>query len=90
VLETVITQTAERMPVVAGRTADGTCACIAYSRQARHLGAAALLASPPAWPGLNSEAVPGHYKALADADDIPLAVQADGVATEKGFEWISV
>lgn len=75
VLEAVVKQAAGRVPVVAGTSADGTRTCIAYSRQARSLGAAAVMVSPPRMPKLNSNAVVGHYKALADAVDVPIVVQ---------------
>src|SRR4051812_4493615 len=75
VLEVVVKQAAGRVPIVAGTSADGTRTCIAYSRQARALGAAAVMVSPPRMPKLNSNAVVAHYKALADAVDVPIVVQ---------------
>src|SRR5262245_2249999 len=75
VLQTVVDQVAGRVPVVAGTSADGTRTCISYSRQAKALGAAAVMVSPPRMPKLNSAAVVNHYKALADAVDLPIVVQ---------------
>jgi len=75
VLEVVVGQTAGRVPIVAGTSADGTRTCVAYSRQAKALGAAAVMVSPPRMPKLNSEAVVRHYKALAEALDAPIVVQ---------------
>ncbi len=75
VLETVVRQTDGRVPIVAGTSADGTRTCIAYTRQAKSLGAAAVMVSPPRMPKLNSNAVVAHYKALADAVDLPIVVQ---------------
>jgi len=75
VLELVVKQAAGRVPIVAGTSADGTRTCIAYSRQAKSLGAAAVMVSPPRMPKLNSNAVVAHYKALADAVDLPIVVQ---------------
>jgi 4-hydroxy-tetrahydrodipicolinate synthase len=75
VLEVVVTQAAGRVPVIAGTSAEGTRTCIAYSRQAKDLGAAAVMVSPPRMPKLNSNAVVAHYKALADAVDLPIIVQ---------------
>jgi len=75
VLELVVKQAGGRVPVVAGTSADGTRTCIAYSRQAKALGAAAVMVSPPRMPKLNSNAVVAHYKALADAVDLPIVVQ---------------
>src|SRR3954471_7083754 len=75
VLELVVTPAAGRVPIVAGTSADGTRTCIAYSRQAQALGAAAVMVSPPRMPKLNSAAVVGHYTALAAAVDVPIVVQ---------------
>ena len=71
----VIRQAGGRVPIVAGTSADGTRTCIAYSRQAKSLGAAAVMVSPPRMPKLNSNAVVAHYKALAEAVNLPIVVQ---------------
>jgi 4-hydroxy-tetrahydrodipicolinate synthase len=75
VLEVVVAQANGRLPIVAGTSADGTRTCISYSRQAKALGAAAVMVSPPRMPKLNSAAVVNHYKALAEAVDLPIVVQ---------------
>ena len=75
VLAVVVKQAAGRVPVIAGTSADGTRTCIAYTRQARELGASAVMVSPPRMPKLNSNAVVAHYKTLADAVDLPIIVQ---------------
>jgi 4-hydroxy-tetrahydrodipicolinate synthase len=75
VLEIVVSQAAGRVPVVAGTTAEGTRTCVAYSRQAKAIGAAAVMVSPPRMAKLNSEAVVRHYKTLGDAVDVPIVVQ---------------
>ena len=75
VLEIVVKQAAGRVPIIAGTSAEGTRTCIAYTRQAKALGAAAVMVSPPRMPKLNSAAVVNHYKALADAVDLPIIVQ---------------
>jgi 4-hydroxy-tetrahydrodipicolinate synthase len=75
VLEVVVKHAGGRVPVVAGTTAEGTRNCISYSRQAKEIGASAVMVSPPRMAKLNSEAVVRHYKALADAVDIPIVVQ---------------
>jgi 4-hydroxy-tetrahydrodipicolinate synthase len=75
VLEVVVSQANGRVPVVAGTSAEGTRVCVSYSRQAKAAGAAAVMVSPPRMPKLNSDAVVRHYKALADAVDIPIVVQ---------------
>jgi 4-hydroxy-tetrahydrodipicolinate synthase len=75
VLEVVVKQAAGRVPIIAGTSAEGTRTCITYTRQAKDLGAAAVMVSPPRMPKLNSNAVVAHYKALADAVDLPIIVQ---------------
>ena len=75
VLEIVVKQAAGRVPIIAGTSAEGTRTCIAYTRQAKALGASAVMVSPPRMPKLNSAAVMNHYKALAEAVDLPIIVQ---------------
>ena len=57
VLDVVVRQAAGRVPIIAGTSAEGTRTCIAYTRQAKDLGAAAVMVSPPRMPKLNSESV---------------------------------
>jgi 4-hydroxy-tetrahydrodipicolinate synthase len=89
VLEVVVEQVKGRIGVVAGTTADGTRTCIDYSRQAKDVGATAVMVSPPRMPKLNSDAVVRHYTALADAVDIEIVVQdyppISGYAMEPGL-----
>ncbi len=75
VLETVVKHVAGRVPVVAGTTADGVHLCIEYTRQAKAIGAGAVMISPPRMAKLNSESVVRHYSAVAEAIDIELVVQ---------------
>ena len=75
VLEVVVKHAAGRIGVVAGTTAEGTRTCIKYSKEAKEIGATAVMVSPPRMPKLNSEAVVRHYAALADAVDIEIVVQ---------------
>jgi 4-hydroxy-tetrahydrodipicolinate synthase len=75
VLDTVMTHVAGRVPVVVGTTAEGLHTCLAFSRQAKAAGAAAIMISPPRAPKLNSASVRAHYAAVADAVDVPLIIQ---------------
>ena len=75
VLDVVVKQAAGRVPVIAGTSAEGTRTCISFTRQAKDLGASAVMVSPPRMPKLNSNAVVAHYQALADAVDLPIIVQ---------------
>jgi 4-hydroxy-tetrahydrodipicolinate synthase len=75
IVDTVVRQVAGRVKVIVGASADGVRACIDFSREARSLGASAVMVSPPRMPKLNSESVVNHYKALAEAVDLPIVVQ---------------
>ena len=75
VVDTVVRQVAGRVRVIVGTSADGVRACIDFSREARSLGGSAVMVSPPRMPKLNSESVVNHYKALAEAVDLPIVVQ---------------
>jgi 4-hydroxy-tetrahydrodipicolinate synthase len=89
VVETVVSQVAGRARVIVGASADGVRTCVEYSREAKALGASAVMVSPPRMPKLNSESVVNHYKALADAVDLPIVVQdyppISGFAMESGL-----
>jgi len=74
-LETVMAHVNKRVPVVIGATTEGLHTCIELSKKARTLGAAAVMISPPRLPKLNSDAVVRHFRAVAEAVDIPVIVQ---------------
>ena len=75
VLDTVVTHTSGRVPVVAGTTTEGLRTCIEYTKRAKAAGASAVMISPPRAPKLNSDAVARHFAEVASAVDIPIIVQ---------------
>jgi len=75
VVEAVVKQVNGRAKVIVGASADGVRTCIEFSREAKALGASAVMVSPPRSPKLNTESVVNHYKALAEAVDLPIVVQ---------------
>lgn len=78
VLQTIAAQiraNARRILLVAGATADGLRTCITYTREAKDMGADAVMISPPRLPKLNSESVVRHFTDVAAAVDIPIVVQ---------------
>ena len=89
IVDTVVRQVNGRAKVVVGASADGVRTCIEYSREAKALGASAVMVSPPRMLKLNSESVVHHYKALAEAVDLPIVVQdyppISGFAMEAGL-----
>lgn len=62
-------------PICVGTTHAGTDGCIAYSRRAEALGAAAVMVAPPRMARVNDAALERHYRAVADAIAIPVVVQ---------------
>ena len=89
VVETVVQQVNGRAAVIVGASADGVRTGVEYSREAKSLGASAVMVSPPRMLKLNSESVVNHYKALAEAVDLPIVVQdyppISGFAMEAGL-----
>jgi 4-hydroxy-tetrahydrodipicolinate synthase len=75
IVETVVRQVDGRAKVIVGASADGVRTCIDYSREAKGLGASAVMVSPPRTNKVNTESVVNHYKALAEAVDLPIVVQ---------------
>ena len=74
VAETVISE-AEDMPVTLGTSAASTIAAIARTREAKEMGAAAVMVAPPPMPKTNLEAVYSHYFRLSEAVEIDIVVQ---------------
>jgi 4-hydroxy-tetrahydrodipicolinate synthase len=62
-------------PICVGTTHAGTDGCIALSRRAGELGAAAVMIAPPKLARTNDAALRRHYLAVADAIDLPIVVQ---------------
>jgi len=89
VVDTVVHQVNGRVRVIVGASADGVRTCIGYSREAKALGASAVMVSPPRMLKLNTESVVNHYRALAEAVDLPIVVQdyppISGFAMEAGL-----
>jgi 4-hydroxy-tetrahydrodipicolinate synthase len=89
VADTVVTQVAGRAAVIVGASADGVRTGIEFAREAKKLGASAVMVSPPRANKLSSESVVNHYKTLAEAVDLPIVVQdyppISGFAMEAGL-----
>jgi 4-hydroxy-tetrahydrodipicolinate synthase len=71
----VIETAGDRFPICVGTTHAGTDGCIAYSRRAQELGAKAVMVAPPKLARSNDAALERHYRAVADAIEIPVVVQ---------------
>jgi 4-hydroxy-tetrahydrodipicolinate synthase len=75
ILDTILEQTAGRLPVVAGATADGLQTCIELGRAALAAGATAVMVSPPRLARPNADAVVAHYRGLSEAIGAEIVVQ---------------
>jgi len=89
VTETVVNHVNGRAKVIVGTSADGLRTCLDYCREAKALGASAVMISPVRMPKLNSVAVVNQYRVVAEAVDLPIVVQdyppISGFAMEAGL-----
>ena len=74
VAEKVI-ESAGDMPVTVGTSAAGTRVAIEYSKEARSMGAAAVMVAAPSMLKPNLDVLFAHYQRIADAVDLPIVVQ---------------
>ena len=75
VIATTLEAAGSGFPICVGTTHAGTDGCVAFSRRAQELGAAAVMVAPPRMARVNEMALERHYQAVADAIDIPVVVQ---------------
>jgi 4-hydroxy-tetrahydrodipicolinate synthase len=75
VIATTIEAAGHGFPICVGTTHAGTDGCVAYSQRAQALGAGAVMVAPPRMARVNDAALERHYRAVADAIDIPVVVQ---------------
>ncbi len=75
------------LPIIHGVWADGSLQAARIARQAQAGGASALLVFPPApfTLGQSPEMALAHFKAIADASDLPLIVFQYPLATGQGY-----
>lgn len=74
-VEVVVDQAGKRVPVVAGVAAPSTKAAVEFSRHARGVGAAAVMALPPYVRRPAFDGVYAYYAAIADAASLPVVIQ---------------
>ncbi len=72
VVETVVKKTAKRVPVIAGATSNDTRKAVEFSRLAKEAGADVLLHATPYYNKPTLSGLVAHYKAIADAVDLPI------------------
>ncbi len=72
VIELTVKTVAGRVPVVAGTGANNTLEAIEFTESAKDSGADAVLSVVPYYNKPNQEGMYQHFKAVADAVDIPM------------------
>ena len=73
-VDTVVEQAAGRIPVIAGTGANSTKEAIALAKYAKQVGADATLSVVPYYNKPTQEGLYQHFKAIAEAVDIPMIV----------------
>jgi len=74
VVKIVIEQSRERVPVIVGAGSNSTAKAIQMTKRAKKLGADGVLSVGPYYNKPTQQGYYEHFKAIADADDIPVIV----------------
>jgi 4-hydroxy-tetrahydrodipicolinate synthase len=74
VIRIVVEQARGRVPVIAGAGSNSTSEAVHYAREAREAGANATLQVAPYYNKPTSQGFLGHFRAIADAVDLPMIV----------------
>jgi 4-hydroxy-tetrahydrodipicolinate synthase len=75
ILEATMKRVDGRVPVIAGSTGPGLDTCLDYCAEAKALGAAGVMVSPPRMPKLNSAYVMRHFASIAEKFDFEIVIQ---------------
>ncbi len=86
VIEIVVKQARGRVPVIAGAGSNCTSEAIEYTRDAKEAGADATLQVAPYYNKPTNLGYLGHFKAIADAVDLPLIVYNIASRTGKNID----
>ena len=86
VIRTVVEQARGRVPVIAGAGSNSTTEAIHYAKDAKEAGANATLQVTPYYNKPTTDGLLGHFRAIADAVDLPLIVYNIGGRTGKNID----
>lgn len=78
VVETVIDETAGRVPVAAGVTASCAPLAVQWARHAEQAGADFLMAMPPCVQRASNDEIRDYYQGISDATTLPICIQNYG------------
>lgn len=81
IITTVLEAADGRVPICVGASHAGTDQCIANCKRAQELGAKAVMVSPPKLARSSDAALHRHYRAVAEAIEIPVVVQDHPAST---------
>jgi 4-hydroxy-tetrahydrodipicolinate synthase len=74
VIQVVVEQTAGRVPVIAGAGSNSTAKAIESTKRAKKMGANGVLSVGPYYNKPTQQGYYEHFKAIAEAEDIPIVV----------------
>ena len=86
VIRAVVEQARGRVPVVAGAGSNSTSEAIHYAKDAKEAGANATLQVMPYYNKPTNQGILGHFRAIADAVDLPLVVYNIAGRTGKNID----
>ena len=74
VVETIVAQTAGRVPVVIGTADEWTAKAVRFSKEAERLGADGVMVVPPYYSNPTEDELFEHYRQISEAISIPIMV----------------
>jgi 4-hydroxy-tetrahydrodipicolinate synthase len=86
VIQVVVEQARGRVPVIAGAGSNSTEEAIEYARDAKEVGAIATLQVTPYYNKPTNQGLLGHFRAIADAVDLPVVVYNIAGRTGKNID----
>jgi 4-hydroxy-tetrahydrodipicolinate synthase len=86
VIQVVVEQARGRVPVIAGAGSNCTAEAVEYARDAKEVGASATLQVAPYYNKPTANGFLGHFRAIADAVDLPLVVYNIASRTGKNID----
>ncbi|HVP20121.1 MAG TPA: 4-hydroxy-tetrahydrodipicolinate synthase [Spirochaetia bacterium] len=86
VIRIVVEQARGRVPVIGGAGSNNTKEAIHYAREAKEVGASATLQVTPYYNKPTNDGILAHFRAIADAVDLPLVVYNIAGRTAKNID----